>query len=671
MVSYAYRDLFYKSHQKKDILIVDSEAIVTPVTNEPPTISGATIEIHTADVVANSFTLDESLCSEEHLKFGLCEASRLTFSIKNTPNIPILKKENPYFLNVYIYFNDNSDTLFQVGQYICDKDEYSINRKQRSVTLYDALYTLWDLDITEWYYYTFLNAEYVTIKNLRDSLMSYVATKTGLSSFTQETTTLINDSITIGKTIESDVITFGFFMQGILEINGVFGHIDRTGTFVYKSLQSYDNDSVATITDDFRKPPTQYTDYTTQGIAYVVAYDRNNIEMGRAGSTNLSRPSTYNIVNNFALDGLDKNIITRGFLIIILQKLRAKITHLRYKASEIECIGDLCLEVGDKIDVEYDKNGDGNTETFYTFILTRHFTGLGSMMDTYSSKGEPRQPDYQIENDNWHIGDSTDTATSGQGSGGISDTYDEHDQHFCEIIRNVGFRVLDEPSNVVAEYDDGDMIAKFKWSDPADLSDNKPVTCTWAGTIVIRKENSKPVNIYDGTVIADVTTRDAYEDTWLEDNTIEENKRYYYGIFPYDTKGDVRFTKVVSVNTTTFVMAPTIVSVTQGVPGTWDGTETDILWSGNNNKLTVQVSNSQIIFKLYTGNTEIYSFTSPVGTSTDDVDKIHVSFLVDEDNEVAKPSFIYETATGVYSYNQESPTDAEMGLIYTWLSAGI
>ena len=58
MVNYAYRNLFYKSQQTKDILIVDEMATVTPVTGTAPTVSNATVEIHTEDVKTNSFKLN-------------------------------------------------------------------------------------------------------------------------------------------------------------------------------------------------------------------------------------------------------------------------------------------------------------------------------------------------------------------------------------------------------------------------------------------------------------------------------------------------------------------------------------------------------------------------------------------------------------------------------------
>ena len=54
-------------------------------------------------------------------------------------------------VNIYIYFNGNSDTLFQVGQYICEADKYSADRRTRDIELYDVLHSLYDADITEWY----------------------------------------------------------------------------------------------------------------------------------------------------------------------------------------------------------------------------------------------------------------------------------------------------------------------------------------------------------------------------------------------------------------------------------------------------------------------------------------------------------------------------------------
>ena len=90
------------------------------------------------------------------------------------------------------------------------------------------------------------------------------------------------------------------------------------------------------------------------------------------------------------------------------------------------------------------------------------------------------------------------------------------------------------------------MIVKIKWTDPPDILTNEPVPAIWAGTVVVRKEGSAPLHRWDGTLITDSTVRDQYASTPLEDTSAERGKQYFYGIFPYDTKGDYRYTKVVS-----------------------------------------------------------------------------------------------------------------------------
>lgn len=102
----------------------------------------------------------------------------------------------------------------------------------------------------------------------------------------------------------------------------------------------------------------------------------------------------------------------------------------------------------------------------------------------------------------------------------------------------------------------------------------------------------------------------------------------------------------------------------------WGGEEVAILWAGNSNKMTVQISNGDILFKLYTGDTAIYSFTAYAGSTVLDADNIYVHFLIESEQQLAKPSMVYANGS-VLSYNQEEPTDAEMADIYTWLSAGL
>ena len=659
---YEYAEYFRDHNIVKDMIIVDKGATVTKVADSAPTISGETYLFTTGDIKSESFSLDEAICEEDNIRFGLLSSSQVSVTVAENVDYPNLEEE---IFNVYIYFNGDSFTLFQIGQYRVESDSYTEDRRFRQLKMFDWLHYLRDYDITSWYNETYLDNgnQPIRISTLANGLFHWLLTE---ELIPLEAETLSQMDYTIGKTIQADDITFGYFMERILEAMGCFGHIDRTGQFVYKYLEWYDAPAAVTITDLWRKPPTSYNDGYTWGIGKIHVYDANNKRIFEAGSTNRKHPSIYTIADSFVFGGKAPNdTATQG----LLDNLWNNITHIRYKTYDVECIGDLCVEVGDRIDVQFTSKS-GRTKTFYTYVLERHLTGIQSMRDNYAARGDKKQPRYKIEK-----GSSYDTESgSGIGTGGVSFPETTLIDDFYELIRNIGFRALDKPSDVVCEHDSANGVVKISWTDPDNISTTKPVTATWAGTIVVRKENEMFRNIWDGepdvTTIVNETTKNTYSQTYLTDNTIEDNKQYYYAIFPYDTKGDYGQPVIISVNTNKEILAPTITSIEMGGSASWDGSEVAILYSGDTNSLTVQISNSHIVFKLYSGNTEIYSFTSPVGSGVSDVDKIHVSFLKDDTNLKAKPSFIYETANGVYSYNQESPTDAQMGLIYVWLNLG-
>ena len=110
---------------------------------------------------------------------------------------------------------------------------------------------------------------------------------------------------------------------------------------------------------------------------------------------------------------------------------------------------------------------------------------------------------------------------------------------------------------------------ELKWTDPDNIGEWAPVPCSWEGTIVVRKLNAPPLNRWDGTVVVDSTTKDQYKTTAFVDDTIQLNRTYYYGIFPYytaiqDAQHPIkyyRFTKVIRVSTGKTIDAPEIISI--------------------------------------------------------------------------------------------------------------
>lgn len=368
----------------------------------------------------------------------------------------------------------------------------------------------------------------------------------------------------------------------------------------------------------------------------------------------------------------------------LLSSCFSNITNRPYRPFELKTSGDLCRQPGDMIKVSGIDKISGEYYEFTSYILQRKITGIQKQMDSYNAKGDISNKSFS----DYRSGDTYNAFSPqsigyrnvGGGSGSNESTTDGTSseeitvqgltlEDYYEYARNWGFRFLDDPTGVEVIYNEANKSMEIKWTDPADISNEKPCNAIWAGTVVVRKKGGRPKHRWDGTLIVDSTVRDQYKTNgYVDSSNIKKDEDYYYGIFPYDTKGNYRVTTVVKVNTTKIEEAPEITKIKMGGTSDWDGSEIAILYSGDNSSLTVQVSNGHIVFKLYLGNTEIYSFTSPVGSSINDVNKIHVSFLKDDTNYLAKPSFIYETANGVYSYNQESPTNIEMENICSWLN---
>lgn len=212
---------------------------------------------------------------------------------------------------------------------------------------------------------------------------------------------------------------------------------------------------------------------------------------------------------------------------------------------------------------------------------------------------------------------SEEYAGGGSSGGGYGSSFD-----FVEIIRNIGYRLLNEPTNATVYYDSVEEAAKIRWTDPPDISTNEPCTATWAGTVVVRKETEAPKHRWDGTLIIDSTTRDEYAETALVDSNVDPQKTYYYGIFPYDTRGWYRYTKTVSFYTNPLPI-PEIVSlevnggeitVTYSVPAGYSWSEIGVVYKKNSaptdrndgNTVDVTTGTGSVIIGNLTGNTTYY-----------------------------------------------------------------
>lgn len=244
-----------------------------------------------------------------------------------------------------------------------------------------------------------------------------------------------------------------------------------------------------------------------------------------------------------------------------------------YRAYQLSTTSDLCRMPGDIILVEGVDKITGEPYKFKSFILTRRCTGIQKQMDKYTAKGETyagTYSDYRAGelNDSFHpqsLGYGKVGGNGGNGTTEINIT-GMTEEDYIEVQRNNGIRYLNEPSNASAVYDSGNNKVILTWKDPVDITTWRPHPCEWEGTVVVRKEGSRPLHRWDGTVVVNSTTRNQYENNGYEDTGVEPGKKYFYGFMPYFTVVDdtskpvkrYRWTKSVEVSTDVILTAPEI-----------------------------------------------------------------------------------------------------------------
>lgn len=79
----------------------------------------------------------------------------------------------------------------------------------------------------------------------------------------------------------------------------------------------------------------------------------------------------------------------------------------------------------------------------------------------------------------------------------------------------------------------------LNWQDPQDTIIDNHILCTWQKTIIVRKAGAYPQSTEDGVVVAENTTKDAYNNTALVDSVPSTTVEYYYRAFPVSVNGVV------------------------------------------------------------------------------------------------------------------------------------
>lgn len=343
--------------------------------NAFPTIKGS-------DVLSEQMTLHESICEEEQLKFGGCNASSFELTVFNL-NSGIKGYEiEPVLIT--------KKTEIPLGVFYVETIEKYAGKDYKKLTAYDKM-RYFDVDVKDWYdSLTFP----ISVKNFRDSLCNYVGVE-------QNDVTLIADNVMLTKELDSSNGINGLsLMKQICEISGVFGRMDRYGKLDYLSLESSmllpaddlfpandlypsagsgDSENSFNISTSLMYEHPLVEDFFTSNIDGVIIVDSEGAQVLTEYNQN-----PYYVQDNFVIIGQTHETITA-----LSNALLSKISSISYRpinSSKIK--GQPYVECGDFI------SGEVNGYGFEAYVFQRDLTGIKALRDAYICKGKE-----MLEND--------------------------------------------------------------------------------------------------------------------------------------------------------------------------------------------------------------------------------------------------------------------------------
>lgn len=360
-IDQAYKDLFNEFGGKSLKLtffkeeyhaLYPSETLYPSEDLYPSEMSEDAVDFTIGDdqIVTDSLTITESLCSDEDLSFGACEAAQFEITVTGlTQNIA-----GREFIAIGSFGSYN----MILGLFRVESTPKQEDKNTRKIIAYDRMQRF-DVDVSGWY--NALDFP-MTLKSFRKSLCAFVGVR-------EENAVLINDEMQVEKTVNPTALKGREVLQQICQINGVFGNINKNGELRYVALPGKEDISAQiTIYQN-----AESEEYTVPDIDTVqIRQEEGDIGGISAGDGQ----NVYIIEGNMLAYGK-----TTSEMIDIANNIKSVITGLEYQPATISANGFPWLEIGDRISLE---TTDGVVNTL---VMKRTFTGIQGAMDSYESTG--------------------------------------------------------------------------------------------------------------------------------------------------------------------------------------------------------------------------------------------------------------------------------------------
>lgn len=355
-----------------DIQMIYPEETLFPSEELFPAEQEPSYIIENSQMQTESIKITEGLCESDDLKFGECNAAQFEVTVADVQQ-DLTGLEFMVTLEVDGY-------EMAMGIYTVDSFVRQADRRLKKITAYDRM-RKFSTDVSAWYQVLTFP---LTLKEFRYSLCEHIGVK-------QIDTDLPLDDMPVSKTIDLEQLSGLDVLQAICEINGCFGHIDKTGRLryqflgcagLYPSETLFPDDDLfpGDLLDDenteqilfYKQSDTSYEDYI------VTPIDRLQIrqEEGDVGVLYGKGSNTYVIEGNFLAYGKSSEEL-EGIAAAVYENIVGR----SYRPCKIVNPGLPWIEVGDGL-VCYTSD-----DVIETYCLKRTMTGIQGMMDTFEASG--------------------------------------------------------------------------------------------------------------------------------------------------------------------------------------------------------------------------------------------------------------------------------------------
>lgn len=330
------------------------------------------ITVENNRIVSGSAKLVESICSEQELTFGGCEASSFEIKLADVDETLIGER-----MVVQQWVEGNH--IVPYGEYIVESVEKTDDLRFKQVMAYDISSKKLSKDVNSWYN----NLAFpLPLKEFRRSLFEFI-------DLPCEEQDLIHDGIKIEKTIKASTLTAREVARAIAEINGTFGFMRRTGKFSFLSVAAkglYPREDLFPEEDLFPSEAyeslgkssyitTKYEEYETQAIDCLQIRQEEG-DVGAVVFDTEDYKNPYIVTGNFLVYGKNAEELSE-----IARNLLDKIGDISYNPQQTTMLGLPYMEPGDTI-VIYKRK-----DAVESYVFSRTLTGGQVLRDEIEAAG--------------------------------------------------------------------------------------------------------------------------------------------------------------------------------------------------------------------------------------------------------------------------------------------